>query len=52
MMFILFLGLRLDENVINEYYDERVKVFRKTLLMRSINAAGAFMRTNDITKNL
>ena len=27
MMFILFLGLRLDENVINEYYDERVKVF-------------------------
>ena len=27
MFFMLFLGLRVDENVINEYYDERVKVF-------------------------
>ena len=27
MLFMHFLGLRVDENVINEYYDERVKVF-------------------------
>ena len=27
MLFMLFLGLRVDENVINLYYDERVKVF-------------------------
>ena len=27
MLFMLFLGIRVDENVINEYYDERVKVF-------------------------
>ena len=27
MLFMLFLGLKVDDNVINEYYDERVKVF-------------------------
>ena len=27
MLFMLFLGLRVDDNVINEYYDKRVKVF-------------------------
>ena len=27
MVFILFLSFRVDENVINEYYDESVKVF-------------------------
>ena len=27
MLFMLFLGLRVDENVINEYYDEGFKVF-------------------------
>ena len=26
MMFILFIGLRVDENVINEYYNKRLKV--------------------------
>ena len=29
MLFILFLSLIVDENVINEYYDERFKVFTK-----------------------
>ena len=24
---MIFLGLNVDENVINEYYDEKVKVF-------------------------
>ena len=28
-MFILFIGLRVDENVINEYYNKRLKVFTK-----------------------
>ena len=51
MLVMLFLGIRVYENVINEYYDERVKVFTKTLFMRSINAAGAFMRRNDMTRN-
>ena len=27
MLFMLFVGLKVDENVINEYYDEKVKVF-------------------------
>ena len=27
MLFMFFLGLRVYENVINEYYDERVKAF-------------------------
>ena len=27
MLFMLFLGLIVDENVINEFYDESVKVF-------------------------
>ena len=27
MLFMLFLGLRVDENVINEYYDKKVKEF-------------------------
>ena len=26
---MIFLVVRVDENVINEYYDERVKVFMK-----------------------
>ena len=26
---MLFLGLRVDENVINEYYEERVKVLKE-----------------------
>ena len=51
MLFMLFLGLRVDGNVINEYYDERVKVFTEDSVMRSINAVGAFVRPNDITKN-
>ena len=51
MMFMLFLGPTVDENVITEYYDERVKVFRKNLFIRSINKAGAFVRSNDIIKN-
>ena len=29
---MLFLGLRVDKNVINEYYDERVKVFTEDLV--------------------
>ena len=48
---MLFLGLRVDENVINEYYDKRVKVFTETLFMRSINAIGVFVSPNDITRN-
>ena len=27
ILFMIFLGLRVDENVINEYYDNEVKVF-------------------------
>ena len=46
MLFMLFLVLKVDENVINEYYDER-----KTMFMISIYAAGAFFRPNDITTN-
>ena len=49
MLFMIFLGLRVDENVINEYYDERVKVFTEDFVMRPINAAGALVRQNDIT---
>ena len=32
MLFMLFLGLKVDENVINEYYEERVKVFTEDLV--------------------
>ena len=48
---MIFLGLRVDENFINEYYDKGVKISWKTLFMRSINAVGAFVRPNDITRN-
>ena len=51
MLFMISIGPRVDENVINEYYDERVKVFTEDSVMRSINAVGAFVRPNDITKN-
>ena len=29
VLYVLFLGLRIDENVINEYYDEGVKVLKE-----------------------
>ena len=32
MSFMIFLGLNVDENVINEYYDERVKVFTEDFI--------------------
>ena len=32
MLFMFFLGLRVDEDVINEYYDKRIKVFTKYLV--------------------
>ena len=51
MLFMLFLGLRVYENVINEYCDERVKVFTEDTLHEIRNAAGAFVRPNDITRN-
>ena len=47
MMFMLFLCVRVDENVITK----ESRYSRKTLFMRSINVAGALVRPNDITKN-
>ena len=32
MLCMLFFGLRVDENVINEKYDERIKVFTENLV--------------------
>ena len=32
MLFMLFLGLRVDEDVINEYYDKRIEVFAEDLV--------------------
>ena len=52
MLFMLFLGLRVDDNAINEYYEKESRYSWKTLFMKSINAAGAFVRPNDITRNL
>ena len=48
---MLFLGLRVDENVINEYYDKRVKVFMKDFVHEIHKRAGALVRPNDITRN-
>ena len=51
MLFMLFIGLRVDENVINEYYDKRVKVFMKDFVHEIHKRAGALVRPNDITRN-
>ena len=51
MSFMLFHGLRVDENVINEYYDESVKVFTEDFVHEIYNAKGALVRPNDITRN-
>ena len=49
-MLILDFGLRVDENVINEYYDEIVKVFTEDHVHEIQNTVGPFVRPNDITK--
>ena len=50
MLSMLFLGLIVDENVINEYYDEGVKVFTEDHVHEIKNTVGPFVRPNDITK--
>ena len=50
MLFMLFLGIRVDENVINEYYDEIVNVFTEDHVHEIQNTVGPFVRPNDITK--
>ena len=51
MLFMLFSGLRVYEDIIYEYYDRIIKVFAETLLIRSTNAASVLVRPNDMKKN-
>ena len=51
MLFMLFLGLRVYENVFNEFYNKKSRYSHKNLFMRSVNAISAFVRPNDITRN-
>ena len=50
MLFMLSLGPRVDEKVINKYYEERFKVFTEDHVHEIKNTVGPFVRPNDITK--
>ena len=51
MFFMLFLILRINENVIKENKNEFSKYLLKTLFIRHINVAGAFVSPNGTTTN-
>ena len=48
---MLFLILRINKNVIKENKNKLVQNLLKTLFIRHINVAGAFVRPNGTTTN-
>ena len=51
MLFMFFLILRVNKNVIKEYKNKLVQISVEELFIRHINVAGAFVRPNGTTTN-
>ena len=51
MLFMLYLILKIDKNVIKETRKNLSKYLLKTLFIRHINVVGAFVRPNGTATN-
>ena len=49
MLFMLFLYLGEDQNIINENHHEDIQIVHETMFIRCMKKAGALVKPNDMT---